>query len=161
MSETSDNSTTEDGSMFETLADFFSVVALAAIVSVMMYGASLQPGGLETADSVVGAGVGPGEVPARRRLAVFLTEGDGRPRAEIRDATALLVGTSLSLAADESRAVAITIVIDLVAQLSGNAPVSVECVLDEQRSDALAAVFADLVKALQESGRPCSALGVF
>jgi hypothetical protein len=156
-----DASATEDGSMFETLADFFSVIALAAIVSVMMYGASLQPGGTQTAGVVTSVGAGPGELSARRRLAVFLTEADSRPRAEIRDSTALLAGADLILAPGEPRAVAITLVRDLVAQLSGNAPVAVECVLDEQRSDALAAVFADLVAALQKSGRPCAALGVF
>jgi hypothetical protein len=155
-----DGAVSEDGSMFETLADFFSVIALAAIVSVMMYGASLQPG-LQSADVVVGGGVGPGELAPRRRLAVLFTETDDRPRAEIRDATALLASADLTLATGDLRAISITMVTGLVAQLSGRAPVAVECVLDEPRSDALAAVFADLVNALQESGRPCAALGVF
>jgi hypothetical protein len=153
-------STTEDGSMFETLADFFSVVALAAIVSVMMYGASLG-GSAPATDVVATSDAGPAELSARRRIAILLTERGNRPRAEVRDTAALLAAVDLVLAPGEARSVTITMVPNLISQLSGGAPVAVECVLDSARSDALAAVFADLVRALQQSGRPCAALGVF
>ena len=144
----------DDASVFETAADLFAVLAIAAIVAVVFYGSSIRTLGTSQ-DALVEPRTGVGAAALSDTLLLIVTSMSGPSRVELRYHTRPVETIPLNLQ-EGSRASTLAAVMDAVqTAFEGHTPELFYCLIDESASDAMDGVYVAVLAELTKAGYDC------